>query len=210
MIRELGVKNSHQILTIIMDGMDQNKTIIPHTAKPVKSLETMFRLQTFVTGVLIHNKKPHSMAYISPPTIAHDANCVLTCLIQTLITIQNSYTIENSAGYQSACESDSYTIFNSRSNVEQKTDLGMLSQLVSRKQVPNQQRTLNQPTDNNQATLNPNSIDQPTVVEEKNHQQDSEQKCNVEEKSPLESKREDREEFVFDLIFAALSYEKAS
>ena len=135
-IRTLGVENSSQVLTMIVDGMDQSKTIIPHTSKPTKLLENKNRLQTFITGILVHNQMPYSMAYISPPSIAHDSNCVLTCIIKGLIQVQKHYLLEAISEAKQSYESDGTILYDSRNNTDQGKRFISLSQILSQKSIP--------------------------------------------------------------------------
>ena len=43
-------------VTIIIDGMDQNKTNVPSLPQQTKSTQNLWRVRTHLTGVLVHTK----------------------------------------------------------------------------------------------------------------------------------------------------------
>ena len=67
-------------LSMIVDGMDQSKLLVPHFMVPPKD-QTNF-LDTKITGVLVHGKCFD--AYVSEPQVRHDTNLNLTCVHATL------------------------------------------------------------------------------------------------------------------------------
>ena len=71
-------------VSVIMDGMDQSKLIMPHTK--VKPKDVANFLETKITGVLVHGKRFD--AYISEPQVASDSNLNLTCLHSTLMKLR--------------------------------------------------------------------------------------------------------------------------
>ncbi len=66
--------------SIIMDGMDQSKTDLPHTETALKADGNM--VETKITGILVHGRKFD--CYVSEPQVKHDTNLALTCLHSTL------------------------------------------------------------------------------------------------------------------------------
>ena len=66
--------------SIIMDGMDQSKTDLPHTETALKADGNM--VETKITGILVHGKRFD--CYVSEPQVKHDTNLALTCLHNTL------------------------------------------------------------------------------------------------------------------------------
>ena len=68
-------------ISIIMDGMDQSKTDLPHTSTSLKSDSNM--VETKITGVLVHGRNFN--CYVSEPQVKHDTNLSLTCLHDTLM-----------------------------------------------------------------------------------------------------------------------------
>lgn len=73
-------------ISIIMDGMDQSKTDLPHTQTALKSDGDM--VETKITGVLVHGRS--FQCYVSEPQVKHDTNLSLTCLHDTLMKELNS------------------------------------------------------------------------------------------------------------------------
>jgi hypothetical protein len=70
-------------LSIIMDGMDQNKLILPHAKEGLKNNDGY--VETKVNGVLVHG---HFFdAYVVEPQVAHDSNLSITCLHRTLMKL---------------------------------------------------------------------------------------------------------------------------
>ena len=43
-------------LTIIIDGMDQNKTNVPALLQETKSTQNLYRVRTHLTGALVHTR----------------------------------------------------------------------------------------------------------------------------------------------------------
>ena len=43
-------------LSIILDGMDQNKTAIPHFSRHSKTTQGIWKLKTHLTGAILHGK----------------------------------------------------------------------------------------------------------------------------------------------------------
>jgi len=68
-------------ISIIMDGMDQSKTDLPHTEVALKSDSNM--VETKITGVMVHGRSFN--CYVSEPQVRHDTNLSLTCLHHTLM-----------------------------------------------------------------------------------------------------------------------------
>ena len=68
-------------ISVIMDGMDQSKTDLPHTCTSLKSDSNM--VETKITGVLVHGRNFN--CYVSEPQVKHDTNLSLTCLHDTLM-----------------------------------------------------------------------------------------------------------------------------
>ena len=79
--RMKGVSGS--ALSIIMDGMDQNKLILPHAKEHLKDTDGL--VETKVNGVLVHG---HFFdTYVVEPQVAHDSNLSITCLHRTLMKL---------------------------------------------------------------------------------------------------------------------------
>ena len=74
-------------MTVIIDGMDQSKTNLPQTQMISKSVSSLWKLRTHVTGVLLHTKCPHGkIAYVFVDLLQypHDSNLTVTVLLKVL------------------------------------------------------------------------------------------------------------------------------
>eukprot|EP00058_Branchiostoma_floridae_P020703 XP_002606193.1 hypothetical protein BRAFLDRAFT_92067 [Branchiostoma floridae] len=76
-------------LSIIIDGMDQNKTAIPHFVQKTKESEK-WKLKTHVTGVLVHGLG-QAFAYIDNLRWPHDSNLTCNVLLATLRMVSRMY-----------------------------------------------------------------------------------------------------------------------
>ena len=75
-IREKAETDS-SIISMIIDGMDQNSTSMPHIKRMKKSDANLWQLRTHLTGAIIHGHG--SWAYLDFLQWPHDPN--LTCNI---------------------------------------------------------------------------------------------------------------------------------
>ena len=84
------------IMSVIMDGMDQNATNMPHLKRLNKSAANLWRLKTHVTGVISHGHG--SYAYIDLLQWPHDPNLTINILVEHLLQrvmdcIQSKYPV---------------------------------------------------------------------------------------------------------------------
>lgn len=80
-------------IAIIIDGMDQNKTNIPHLLHVTKSSQNLWRLRTHLTGVLIHTKSPTgklAFAFYDILQFPHDSNLIMNVLLEVLANMCSS------------------------------------------------------------------------------------------------------------------------
>lgn len=85
--REKARSSPEKYATLIIDGMDQAKTNLPQTSLLSKSLSTLWKVRTHVTGVLLHTKSPYgkiAYAYVDLLQFPHDSNLTITILINVL------------------------------------------------------------------------------------------------------------------------------
>ena len=78
---------------LLLDGMDQNKTNVPSLRKLAKSTQSLWRLRTHLTGVLVHTKcekGKKAYAFLDVLQYPHDANLVLTILMLILKDYEHS------------------------------------------------------------------------------------------------------------------------
>ena len=80
--RQLGIEDPKEYLSIILDGMDQNKTNLPSLVRIPKSCQNLWTLRTHLTGVLVHGTG--SFCYFDFLQWPHDCNLTITCLLHTL------------------------------------------------------------------------------------------------------------------------------
>ncbi len=71
-------------MSIIIDGMDQSKTDIPQFVRDTKDSDSVRRLKSCITGVLIHGHAPHAICYVSPDRYPKDSNMSCAILMDTL------------------------------------------------------------------------------------------------------------------------------
>ena len=77
--REKARSEPHKYVTIIIDGMDQSKTNIPHLLHTTKSTQNLWRLRTHLTGVLVHTKSSRGkVAYGFYVILQFPRDCNLT------------------------------------------------------------------------------------------------------------------------------------
>lgn len=67
--------------------MDQAKTNLPQTNLLAKSLSTLWKLRTHITGVLLHTKSPHgkiAYAFVDLLQYPHDSNLTISILLKVI------------------------------------------------------------------------------------------------------------------------------
>lgn len=70
-----------KILSLIIDGMDQSKTDIPHIINNPKVMSGAYRHETHVTGVRVHGR--FTMMFIDCRQFSHDSNLTIEILLRT-------------------------------------------------------------------------------------------------------------------------------
>ena len=73
----------NESLSIIMDGMDQSKTNLPHTVRPTKGERHC--CETKITGVLVHGDRFN--VYINEPQVHSTSNVAIHGLHDTLMDL---------------------------------------------------------------------------------------------------------------------------
>ena len=76
--KQAGIESPDEVLSIITDGMDQNKT----NYRVPKSSQNLWNLRTHLTGALVHGTG--SFCFLDFLQWSHDTNLTLTCLLLTL------------------------------------------------------------------------------------------------------------------------------
>ncbi len=70
-------------MSIIIDGMDQSATNLPHMKKINKSSVNLWHLRTHFTGVIVHGKG--SSGYLDFLQYPHDPNLTINVLLRILV-----------------------------------------------------------------------------------------------------------------------------
>ena len=72
-------------MSLILDGMDQNKTNLPSFIRVAKSCQNLWCLRTHLTGCLVHGVGAFN--YFDFLQWSHDCNLTLCTLMETLLQI---------------------------------------------------------------------------------------------------------------------------
>lgn len=89
--REKSRSEPQKYLTIIIDGMDQNKTNIPNISQQTKSTHNLWRLRTHLTGALVHTKTDKgkiAYSFFDFLQWPHDSNMTISILLAVLVKVQ--------------------------------------------------------------------------------------------------------------------------
>lgn len=91
--REKARSEPQKYVSIIIDGMDQNKTNVPHLLHTTKSTQNLWRLRTHLTGVLVHTKSSKgklAYGFYDILQFAHDCNLTICVLLKALVDLCSS------------------------------------------------------------------------------------------------------------------------
>ncbi|XP_019628130.1 PREDICTED: uncharacterized protein LOC109472715 [Branchiostoma belcheri] len=77
-------RNPEQYMSVIIDGMDQEATLLPHYAQTTKDDHGLWRLKTQVTGALSHGERK-CYARVDHMQYPHDTNLTLNFLTDILV-----------------------------------------------------------------------------------------------------------------------------
>ena len=69
-------------MSVIIDGMDQHNTAVPHFVRESKSTNGAWKLLTHVTGAIVHGRGQH--CYIDVKEFPHDSNLTIMVLLLIL------------------------------------------------------------------------------------------------------------------------------
>ena len=81
--RQRDVEKPREVLSIIIDGIDQNKTNVLHMIRTPKTCQNLWSLRTHLTGNLVHGRA--DFWPFSRPS--HDCNLTITTLLITLLEL---------------------------------------------------------------------------------------------------------------------------
>jgi hypothetical protein len=82
--RFLAVKNPEKVLSIIVDGMDQNKLAIPQFMEVSKDEDINEKIKVKLIGVLCHGRNPQARGYFLDPRFSGDSNATCEVLRRVL------------------------------------------------------------------------------------------------------------------------------
>lgn len=86
--RQQSFDNPDHVISMIIDGMDQNKTNLPGFVRITKSCQNLWCLRTHLTGCLVHGHGFYG--FFDFLQFSHDTNLTLTCILLTLIEVCNT------------------------------------------------------------------------------------------------------------------------
>lgn len=75
------------ILSMIIDGMDQEKTYLPYRWPLDKAIAGLMRLKTHLTGVFMHGQSPSCLLFVDFSDIPHDPNLICHVINQSLLSL---------------------------------------------------------------------------------------------------------------------------
>lgn len=84
--RNKAQKYPSRYLSVIIDGMDQEKTSLPHIIANPKSMAGSYRLETHVTGIRAHGRS--TIMVIDCGQFPHDSNLTIEILLRMFTTLQ--------------------------------------------------------------------------------------------------------------------------
>lgn len=84
--RRKAEKFPSRYLSLIIDGMDQEKTNIPHIISNPKPLAGNYTLETHVTGVRVHGRC--SIMFIDCCQFKHDSNLTITMMLRVFLRMK--------------------------------------------------------------------------------------------------------------------------
>lgn len=83
--RQKAIECPDEVISMIVDGMDQNKTNLPSFVCVTKACQNLWSLRTHLTGYLVHGVGAHN--YFDFLQWSHDCNLTLCTLLQTLLEV---------------------------------------------------------------------------------------------------------------------------
>ena len=79
--RRKSEKAPEKYMSLIIDGMDQGKTDIPHITSNPKALAGAYKFETHVTGVRVHGRG--TVMVVDCGQFAHNSNMTIDILLRT-------------------------------------------------------------------------------------------------------------------------------
>lgn len=81
--RQKAIECPDEVISIIVDGMDQNKTNLPSLVRVTKSCQNLWCLRTHLTGCLVHGFGAFN--YFDFLQWSHDCNLTLCTVLEALL-----------------------------------------------------------------------------------------------------------------------------
>ena len=75
-------RNPEQYMSVIIDGMDQSKTFVPHFVRVSKLVSSIWKLRTHVTGAIVHGQGTY--AFFDNFEWPHSSNLTINVLLSVL------------------------------------------------------------------------------------------------------------------------------
>jgi hypothetical protein len=74
---------AYSLLSLVMDGMDQSKTSLPHVQRAMKN-DNLAQQKVHITGVQVHGGPIHAFAFVNYSDVHNDSNLSVEVLQRTL------------------------------------------------------------------------------------------------------------------------------
>ena len=81
-------KDPTNYLSVIMDAMDQSKTMLPHFMKPSKAVDSMWKLKTHLLAVRVHGVGDYG--YFDNFQYPHGSNLTITTLLNIICMMKDN------------------------------------------------------------------------------------------------------------------------
>ena len=75
-------REPEKYMSVIIDGMDQQSTAVPHFVRESKSTNGAWKLLTHITGAIVHGRGQH--CFVDLKEIPHDSNLTISVLLRVL------------------------------------------------------------------------------------------------------------------------------
>ncbi len=95
--RRKSEKSPGQYLSVIVDGMDQDKTDIPHIISNPKAMAGSYTLETHVTGVRAHGHC--TMMVLDCGQFSHDTNLTIEVILRLLYHLKRNVYVGPAHGH---------------------------------------------------------------------------------------------------------------
>ena len=80
----MAIREPKEYMSIIIDGMDQSKTDLPHQSRKNKAACNLWVMRTHLSGAIVHGR--NSEAFIDLHLWPHDSNLTISVLVQVRVS----------------------------------------------------------------------------------------------------------------------------